>query len=158
MTAPFAIRGVQSVQKPMAVVIIATRFTVPTQRLENIAKTLNSYGLAYNTAGANQAALRAIESANSDGDAATNIEEIRALTFPGNAGDYPGLVPAPAIGMNLERLLKLPDHSQFLFLNASNSRDFYARYRGVKILDLLSTQESARMRRRSRSFHRMVIV
>jgi hypothetical protein len=39
--------------------------------------------------------------------------------------------------MNLERLLKLPSHSEFLFLNASNSRDFYARYQGVKILDLL---------------------
>ena len=103
----------------------------------NILDTLNSYGLAYNGAGGNQAALTAIESANSDGDAATNIEEIRALTFPGDAKDYPGLVPAPAIGMNLERLLKLPDHSQFLFLNASNSRDFYARYRGVKIIDLL---------------------
>jgi hypothetical protein len=39
--------------------------------------------------------------------------------------------------MNLERLLTLPSHSQFLFLNASNSRDFYARYSGVKIIDLL---------------------
>ena len=63
--------------------------------------------------------------------------EIQALTFPGNASDYPGLVPAPAIGMNLERLLKLPGYSEFLLLNASNSRDFYARYTGVKIKDLL---------------------
>jgi hypothetical protein len=39
--------------------------------------------------------------------------------------------------MNLERILKLPDHSEFLLLNASNSRDFYARYRGVKIIDLM---------------------
>ena len=103
----------------------------------NIVETLNSYGVAYNNAGANQTALTAIENDNSDGDTATNIEEIRALTFPGNAADYPGLVPAPAVGMNLERLLKLPSHSQFLLLNASNSRDFYARYRGVKMLDLL---------------------
>jgi len=100
----------------------------------NILDTLNSYGKAYNDAGGD---LKAIEGLNSDGDTSTNIEEIRALTFPGDAKDYPGLVPAPAIGMNLERLLKLPSHSQFLFLNASNSRDFYARYRGVKILDLL---------------------
>jgi hypothetical protein len=99
-----------------------------------ILATLNSYGLAYNDA---RGDLKAIEGLNSDGDAYTNIQEIQALTFPGDAGDYPGLVPAPAIGMNLERLLKLPSHSQFLFLNASNSRDFYARYRGVKILDLL---------------------
>jgi hypothetical protein len=100
----------------------------------DILKTLNSYGLAYNDAGGD---LKAIEDLNSDGDSYTNIQEIQALTFPGDASDYPGLVPAPAIGMNLERLLKLPSHSQFLFLNASNSRDFYARYSGVKILDLL---------------------
>ena len=103
----------------------------------DILETLNSYGLAYNDAGGNQAALELIEGSNSDGDTSTNIEEIRALTFPGDARDYPGLVPAPAIGMNLERILKLPGHSQLLLLNASNSRDFYARYSGVKILDLL---------------------
>jgi hypothetical protein len=118
----------------------------------NILDTLNSYGKAYNGAGANQDALKAIEGLNSDGedkltdcsgkeipnnDKSTNIEEILALAFPGDARDYPGLVPAPAIGMNLERLLKLPSYSQLLLLNASNSRDFYARYRGVKILDLL---------------------
>jgi hypothetical protein len=116
----------------------------------DILETLNSYGKAYNDAGGN---LKAIESLNSDGndvladckgnaipnnDKSTNIDEIRALTFPGDARDYPGLVAAPAIGMNLERLLRLPSHSQFLFLNASNSRDFYARYRGVKIRDLLN--------------------
>ena len=120
----------------------------------NILDTLNSYGLAYLNAGRNQAALKAIEGLNSDGndkltfpycngqeipnnDKSTNLQEIQALTFPGDARDYPGLVPAPAIGMNLERLLKLPDHSEFLLLNASKSRDFYARYRGVKVKDLL---------------------
>jgi hypothetical protein len=72
-----------------------------------------------------------------DGDNYTNIQEIQSLTFPGAAKDYPGLVSAPAVGINLERLLKLPSHSQFLFLNASNSRDLYATYRGVKVLDLL---------------------
>ena len=111
----------------------------------DILATLNSYGKAYNDAGGTQTALKAIENLNSDGadvlvdckdpnikiennDKSTNIQEIQALTFPGDARDYPGLVPAPAIGMNLERLLKLPSHSEFLFLNASNSRDFYARY------------------------------
>jgi len=103
----------------------------------NILDTLNSFGLAYNSAGRNQAALKAIEALNSDGDTYTNIQEIQALTFPGDARDYLGLVPAPAIGMNLERILKLPGYSELLLLNASNSRDFYARYRGVKILDLL---------------------
>jgi hypothetical protein len=103
----------------------------------NILDTLNSYGLAYNGAGRNQAALNAIAGIDSDIDGYLNSVEIQALTFPGDAKDYPGLVPAPAIGLNFERILKLPEYSEFLLLNATNSRDFYARYRGVKILDLL---------------------
>jgi hypothetical protein len=98
---------------------------------------LNAYGQAYEKAGSTQDATKAIEALDSDGDTYTNIQEIQALTFPGDASDYPGLVPAPAIGLNLERLLKLPDYSEFLLLNASKSQDSYARYRGVKIMDLL---------------------
>jgi hypothetical protein len=105
---------------------------------------LNSYGAAYKDAYPvgdpnyrSQQALRNIEGMNSDGDCCTNIQEIQALTFPGDDKDYPGLLPAPAIGLNLERILEMPDHSQFLLLNATNSKDFYARYRGVKIKDLL---------------------
>jgi hypothetical protein len=104
----------------------------------DILATLNSFGLAYNDAGRDQAALATIEGSDSDADTFTNIDEIRALAFPGNSKDYPGLVPAPAIGMNFKELLKLPEHRQFLLFNASNSRDFYARYNGVKILDLLN--------------------
>jgi hypothetical protein len=98
---------------------------------------LNSYGQAYKDAGRNQAALTLIKDADSDGDGSPNAAEIQALTFPGNSDDYPGLIPAPAVGLNLERILSLPRHSQFLLLNASNSRDFYARYTGVKMIDLL---------------------
>jgi hypothetical protein len=125
----------------------------------NILDTLNSYGKAYNDAGGNQdddalkqAALKAIEGLNSDGadtlmdckgieipnnDKSINIEEIQALTFPGDARDYPGLVSAPVMGLNLERILGLPDYNEFLFFNASKDTDWYARYRGVKIKDLL---------------------
>lgn len=39
--------------------------------------------------------------------------------------------------MNLERILSLPSHSQFLLGNASKSMDQYARYRGVKVKELL---------------------
>jgi hypothetical protein len=39
--------------------------------------------------------------------------------------------------MNLERILQLPDYSEFLLLNASKDTDWYARYGGVKIKDLL---------------------
>ena len=98
---------------------------------------LNSYGQAYKDKGRNKDAFATIGGEDSDGDTFLNIDEINALTLPGDPKDYPGLVPAPAIGMNLERLLKLPGYSEFLLLNASNSDDFYARYTGVKIKDLL---------------------
>jgi len=103
----------------------------------NILDTLNSYGQAYKDAGESPDALKAIEALDSDLDGVINSVEIQALTFPGDAKDYPGLVPAPAIGMNLERIQKLPNYSEFLLLNASKSQDFYARSRGVKIMDLL---------------------
>ncbi len=48
--------------------------------------TRNSYGAAFENAGFN---FKAIESADSDGDGFTNIQEITALTFPGNAADNP---------------------------------------------------------------------
>jgi hypothetical protein len=103
----------------------------------DIQATLNPYGLAYRAAGGSQDALRTMEAMNSDGDSYTNIQEIQALTFPGNASDYPGLVPAPAVGLNLERLLALPSYSEFLLINASNSQDSYARFGGVRVIDLL---------------------
>lgn len=100
----------------------------------DIQETLNPYGEDYQDAGNSPMDIEALDS---DGDGDNNIDEIKALSLPGDASDYPGLVSAPAIGMNLERLLRLPSHSEFLLLNASKSRDFYARYKGVKILDLL---------------------
>jgi len=47
---------------------------------------LNAYGAAYDAAGKN---FGAIESADSDGDGFSNIAEIVALTFPGDASDKP---------------------------------------------------------------------
>lgn len=52
---------------------------------------LNPYGAALRSAGFN---FSAIENADSDGDGFTNLEEIRALTLPGNAGSAPA--PAPS--------------------------------------------------------------
>ena len=98
---------------------------------------LNSYGGAYKAVGRTAASIQTIQNLDSDGDGKTNFEEIQALAFPGDPKDYPGLVSAPVIGLNLERILKLPDYSEFLLLNASKSQDFYARYRGVKVKDLL---------------------
>jgi hypothetical protein len=52
---------------------------------------LNPYGSAYAAAGHS---FTAIEGADSDGDGFTNLAEIQALTFPGNAADK----PAPPAG------------------------------------------------------------
>jgi hypothetical protein len=51
--------------------------------------TLNAYGAAYLAAGRNPAAFGAIENLDSDGDGWTNIQEIMALTFPGDPNDHP---------------------------------------------------------------------
>ena len=51
----------------------------------------NSYGLSYASSGRNFAA---IESTDSDGDGYTNLQEIKSLTFPGDANDHP-TTPAP---------------------------------------------------------------
>jgi hypothetical protein len=48
--------------------------------------SLNPYGRAYSSNGRNFAS---IETLDSDNDGFTNIEEINALTFPGDANDHP---------------------------------------------------------------------
>src|SRR5512135_1028215 len=53
----------------------------------NAIPNLNPYGSAYLNHGRNPAALVAIETLDSDGDTFTNIQELRALTFPGDPKD-----------------------------------------------------------------------
>ena len=48
--------------------------------------SINPYGEAYGEYGEN---LASIEAFDSDGDGFTNLDEINALTFPGDANDYP---------------------------------------------------------------------
>jgi hypothetical protein len=98
---------------------------------------LNGYAQAYKDAGRSPDALRNIEGVDSDGDSYSNLTEIRAISFPGSNQDHPGLVAAPAVVMNFERILRLPDYGEFVLYNASKSTDFYATYRGVKMSDLL---------------------
>jgi len=98
---------------------------------------LNSYGQAYKGAGSSTEALKSIEPSDSDGDKFNNGDEIRALFYPGDSLDYPGLIPSHTVLMTQERILTLPSHSQYLLGNTTNQRDQYARYRGVRIIDLL---------------------
>jgi len=98
----------------------------------------NGYGQAYKDAGRSQEALQNIEGLDSDGDSYGNLVEIRALSFPGDKLDHPGLTPAPAVVMNQERILDLPHYNQLLLANASKSMDEYVEYRGARIGYLLS--------------------
>jgi len=65
---------------------------------------LNPYGAAYSSNGRSTGALATIEPLDSDGDSWTNLQEIQAFTFPGNATDRPATVPtatsttAPTVG------------------------------------------------------------
>ena len=103
----------------------------------NIADTVNAYGSAYKSAGRNAAAVSQIDGADSDADGYLNSDEIAANTFPGDAGDHPGLTPAPHRVYTLDQLEALGSHTQFLLMNTSRSGDFYAEYTGVPIKDLL---------------------
>ena len=51
--------------------------------------SLNPYGAAYKNKGRNTAAFGLIENLDSDGDGFTNIQELNALTFPGNPASKP---------------------------------------------------------------------
>lgn len=56
--------------------------------------SLNPFGSAYKSNGRSLAALAAIEGLDSDGDGSTNLQEITALTFPGDASDKPAVPTA----------------------------------------------------------------
>ncbi len=55
---------------------------------------LNPFGAAYKANGRNNAAFGSIENLDSDGDGFTNIQEINALTFPGNPASFPAVPTA----------------------------------------------------------------
>jgi len=55
----------------------------------------NPYGLSYDSSGRNFAA---IENIDSDKDGWTNLQEIKSLTFPGDATDHPTTPPPKSPG------------------------------------------------------------
>ncbi len=105
--------------------------------------TLNPYGLAYLgasiTLGRTVAALRSIETLDSDGDGYSNIDEILTIHYPGDPNDTPAMVAAPSRVFSLAEIEKMPQVSQFLLMNASKSTDTYCEYTGVTMKKLLST-------------------
>lgn len=103
----------------------------------NIDDTLNSYGMAYRNAGRNVAAVQAIDNLDSDGDGYLNKVEIAAIRYPGDPNDDPNKVPAPYQVYTRKELEQMPQHTQFLLMNASKSTDNYVEYTGVTLENLL---------------------
>jgi hypothetical protein len=107
----------------------------------NIDDTLNPYGKDYLKNGRNDSAIQAINNLDSDSDGYPNAVEIAATRFPGDPKDDPSKVPAPFRVFTREQLDQMPQHTQFLLMNASKSTDNYAQYTGVPMGDLLNEAE-----------------
>jgi hypothetical protein len=110
----------------------------------NILDTLNPYGKDYLASGRNASAIQTIANFDSDSDGYKNAVEIAAVRYPGDPNDDPTKVPAPIKVFTREQLEQMPQHSQFLLMNASKSTDFYAQYTGVPMGDLLNEAELLR--------------
>lgn len=103
----------------------------------DIAATLNSYGNQYKANGRDESALKAIENLDADGDTYTNLQEIDAVRYPGDANDDPSKTMPPYRVFTREQLAAMPQHTQFLLMNTSKSGDYYAEYSGVPLQELL---------------------
>lgn len=104
----------------------------------SILRTLNSYGKDYLAAGRTPEALTDIAGLDSDSDGFTNGQEIAAVHLPGDGKDYPGLAAAPAVIYSRERLHSLPRVNEFMAFDTAKAGDYYAKYTGVSIWELLS--------------------
>jgi hypothetical protein len=112
-------------------------YTYGYNKIGKIDDTLNSYGQDYLSHGRNAAAITAIQDLDSDGDGYPNKVEIAALRYPGDPNDDPAKVAAPFKVFTRDQLEKMPQHNQFLLMNASKSTDSYVEYTGVPMEDLL---------------------
>jgi hypothetical protein len=97
----------------------------------DIMLTLNAYGLDYHEAGSSTAAVLAIEDVDSDGDGYSNVDEIAAVRYPGDADDDPTKVEAPYKVYTLAEVEAMPSQTQFQLMNTHKSGDYYAEYTGV---------------------------
>jgi len=104
----------------------------------NIVETLNAYGKDFYMNGRNANAIKEIESLDSDGDGFSNIDEIKALRYPGDENDNPNKIVAPFRVYSKADLNRLPQHTQFMMMNTHRSGDFYAEYKGVPLENLLA--------------------
>ncbi|MRR59134.1 MAG: hypothetical protein EG824_13110 [Deltaproteobacteria bacterium] len=103
-----------------------------------ITETLNDYGKDYLAKGRSEAALREIESVDSDGDLYSNIVEIQAIRYPGDVKDDPSKVIASHRIYTKAQLEAMPQHTQFMLMNTTKSGDYYTEYSGVTMEYLLN--------------------
>ncbi|MGB4593000.1 MAG: GEGP motif-containing diheme protein [Coriobacteriia bacterium] len=104
----------------------------------DILVTLNPYGLDYLMSGRVPAAVRGIESTDSDLDGFSNADEIAAVRYPGDPDDDPTKVEAPYRVYSLSDIEAMDPHTQFLLMNTHKSGDSYVEYTGVPVADILN--------------------
>ena len=104
------------------------------------AETLNPYGADYAKAGRTVDGIKQVSSLDSDKDGHTNDAEIKDLRYPGSDLSKPGQPLAPSKIINLDQMLGMSAHEQFMLSNTSKQQfDDYASYKGVTIKGLLSS-------------------
>ena len=107
----------------------------------NILETINPYGKSFHDNGRNVNAIKQIEEIDSDQDGFTNIEEIKAIRYPGDSEDDPDKIVAPFRVYTKSELQQMNQHTQFMLMNTSRSGDSYVEYTGVPLEDLLENAE-----------------
>ena len=102
-------------------------------------ETLNQFGLDYLNAGRSKDALKSIKDKDSDGDGASNDEEILAQRYPGSNLSKPGQETAPLRIVSLDELKAMNSHEQFMLANTTKQQfDDYVTYKGVKVKALFA--------------------
>lgn len=109
-----------------------------THETQGFNQTLNAYGIAFLQAGRTEDAIRKIETQDSDQDGYSNLDELKAMTNPGEAESRPQFPEAPNKILDQAALAKVPTHEQFLLINSANSKDAYALFSGYNVLDLIT--------------------
>ena len=106
----------------------------------NIVDTLNPYGKDYLANGRGVSAIEAIANFDSDLDGYPNAVEIADIRYPGDPNDTPAKVPAPYRIYTRDQLEQMPQHTQFLLMNVTKSKDgdSYVQYSGVVMEELLN--------------------
>jgi len=104
------------------------------------ADVLTPFGIDYLKHGRDAAALEAIARLDSDGDGATNADELAALTNPGDAASSPEKPAAAHVILSYGELAKrLKARTQAMFVNVAKYKngDSYSDVRGFRLIEVL---------------------